>query len=283
MTRTRKRQRHIETSGGTTAEVTIGHIENEEYAADQSFAVNNNTNFVQWLDDYTGFVVVRITGSITKLYSVAATRDGVTQAYRQQPVLERIAYIPTLTTMGGSSTSAWGLWTLQRDRVGNGAGTALTNMASMYVECANLRSLDLSGFHTPNVATMANAFDGCMALKELDLRHFDTGKVTTLSNMFVRCYSIQSIDLRGWNTENVTTMVSMFQDCRRLQEIRGLEGFDTGIVTTMATMFSECRSIKELNVEDFDTGNITTMASMFNCCYSLGQLDLHKWDVILLP
>ena len=270
---------HIETSGGAPATVEIGHIESGSFVADQSFSASHNTNFVEWLDNYEGFVVVRITGALTKLYSVAASGTNNTQAYRQQPVLERIAYVPTLTTMGGGSTSAWGLWTLQRDKVVNGDGAALTSIASMYVECNSLQSLDLSAFYTPNVTTMASAFSGCIHLGELDLRHWDVANVTTMANMFQTCYGLRTLDLRTWDTGKVTTFASMFADCRSLKEIKGIAGFDTGAATTFASMFSDCRSIKELPIGTWDTGNVTTLESMFNKCNSLDNLDLHLWNV----
>lgn len=274
---------HIETADSTQAAVDIGHIEGGAFIADQNFTVNHNSNLIEWLDDYSGYIVVRITGKLSRLYSIAAAGTDGTQAYRQQPVLERIAYVPTLTAMvAAAASNAWGLWTLERDKVVNGDGSALTNIASMYAECASLRSLDLSAFCTPNVTTMASAFDGCYMLRELDLRHFVTEKVTTFANMFKTCYGMNVLDLTGWDTGAATTLSAMFQDCRRITEIRGLEDFDTGKVTTFADVFHDCRSIKALPISGWNTEKVTTLANMFYDCYSLIDLDLHQWDVSLV-
>ena len=270
---------HIDTVSGTQAQLDIGHIEAGSFVSDQNFTVNNNTNFCEWLDDYSGYVVVRITGKLTHVYGVNATRDGVTMGHRQQPVLERIAYVPNLVYMNYSTSYSWGLWTLERERIGNGDGAALTSMANMYLECSNLRALDLTGFYTPNVTSMTAVFSGCCLLRALDLRHWVTEKVTNFSSMFATCRGLEILDMRGWDTGRSTTFASMFVDCRRVREFKGIEDFDTAAATTLASMFSTCYAVKELPVDGWDVGNVTTMASMFNACRSLLELDLHSWNV----
>lgn len=270
---------HIDTKSSTQVTVEIGHIESGSFVPDASWTVNNNTNFIEWLDNYSGYVVVRITGKITHLYGINATRDGVTQNHRQQPMLERIAYVPNFIYMNYSANYSWGMWALERDKVGNGDGANLTNAANLYNECARLQSLDVSAFYTPNVTSLTNAFTGCFQLPELDLRHWVTAKVTNFSSMFYNCRSIISIDVRGWNTDKGTNFASMFYECRRLKEIKGLAGFDTSLATTLATMFYSCRSIKELPVEVWQTGNVTTLSGMFQFCCQLEKLDLHLWNV----
>ena len=270
---------HIDTKSSTQATVEIGHIESGSYVADQSFTVNNNTNFIEWLDSYSGYVVVRITGKITHLYGISATRDGVTQNHRQQPMVERIAYVPNFIYMNYSTSYSWGMWALEREKIGNGNGANLTSAAIMYVECARLKSLDISEFYTPNVTNLTGTFNGCYQLKEFNVSHWVTEKVTNFSLMFNGCRSLPSLDLRGWNTAKGTNFSSMFYDCRRLREIKGLAGFNTELATTFASMFYGCRSIEELPVEVWQTENVTNISNMFYSCYRLEEMDLSMWDV----
>ena len=53
---------HIETTDKQPATIDFGHIENETYIVDETFTTGHNTNFIQWTDDYNGYVVVRVTG-----------------------------------------------------------------------------------------------------------------------------------------------------------------------------------------------------------------------------
>ena len=272
---------YITTSDRAPAVVDIGHIENGEFIVDESLSAAHGANFIKWLDEYSGYIVVRITGSLTQCRSVAATANGVTQAYRQQPVLERIAYVHHLTGFTGSN-SAWGMWFLERERIGNGDGSALTSIASIYAECERLRSLDVSELHTPNVTNMSSAFNTCTELGELDLSSWDTGKVTTLANMFQLCRALKRIDVTGWDTSKVTTLASTFVDCRRLREIVGIGDWDISAVTTLASTFSTCYSLQELPIHDWNPEKVTTMASTFSGCRSLRELDLSDWNVNLL-
>ena len=270
---------HIDTVSNSQATVEIGHIESGEYIADQTFTVNHNTNFIEWLDDYSGYVVVRISGTLTHVYGINATRDGVTQNHRQQPMLERLAYVPNLAYLNYSNNYSWGMWVQEREKIGNGEGTALTSLVNAYTDCALLQSLDVSGLHTPNVTSFSSMFSGCYQLQALDLRHWDVAKVTNMSSMFYNCRSLAEIDLRGWTTEKLTTLASAFYECRRLREVKGIEDLNTALVTTLASMFQNCYAVKTLPIAEWDVANMTTMASAFSGCRSLLELDLHRWNV----
>ena len=58
------------------------------------------------------------------------------------------------------------------------------NMDSMFNECLNLKSLDLSTFQTNNVKNMNSMFFGCSSLKTLDISNFNSKNVTNLNSMF---------------------------------------------------------------------------------------------------
>lgn len=272
---------YVETVDKQPAILDIGHIENGTYIVDETHEMPNNKNFIQWTDDLNGYLVLRVTGQLKRFYTAAATRDGQTQHFRQQPVLERIAWVPNLIYFAYAATSgAWGLWSLEHDVVANGSGKAITNTANMYVECARLSSLDMSGVHAPKNTSMSSMFSGCHMLRpSIDLRNLDVSKVTRFNSMFNNCCMLTDIDLTGWNTGTATTFGNMFSDCRRLERIRGIETFDTSSGTDFSNMFSGCYSLPAVDVGAFDTSNATTFSGMFTNCTSLIELDLSGWNV----
>ena len=57
---------HINTGDNSlTVTADIGHVENGTFVVDETETVNNNTDYIKWLDEYSGFVVVRLTGHMT--------------------------------------------------------------------------------------------------------------------------------------------------------------------------------------------------------------------------
>ena len=72
--------------------------------------------------------------------------------------------------------------------------SGVTNMSSMFSNCNNLTTLDVSNFNTINVTDMNNLFYSCYSLKNLDVSNFDTSKVTDMSYMFYICNSLTALD-----------------------------------------------------------------------------------------
>ena len=149
----------------------------------------------------------------------------------------------------------------------------VTSMANMFSGCANLDSLDVSGFDTGKVTDMQYMFRGCSSLTSLDVSGFDTGKVTDMSSMFSSCSGLTSLDVSRFDTGKVTDMSDMFYGCTNLTSL-DVSGFDTGKVTDMPYMFSGCTNLTSLDVSRFDTGNVTKMQYMFSSCSGLTSLDL---------
>lgn len=270
---------HIETANKAAATLDIGHISNGSYIVDETYSVTHNTDFIKWTDNYSGYLVIRITGQITYCYSKSTTLDGQTQHYRQQPIIERIAYVPHLIKFCPTANSnAWTMYSQEREKVANGDGTALTSINTAWGYGRNLRSLDISGIHTPNVTDMANAFYFCQYIKELDLRHWVTTKVLSLSSTFSTCYGLRTINITGWETPSLNNLYSTFSTCRSLKKIYGLEGLNTANVTTFAYLFSVCMNLDDFPIEDWDTAKCTTFVNLFNECYMLKEIDLSGWD-----
>ena len=168
-----------------------------------------------------------------------------------------------------SLTTITGLENLKTDNV--------TNMRYMFLDCSNLKSLNVSGFNTSNVTDMMGMFVGCSGLTSLDVSGFDTSNVILMDAMFSNCSGLTSLDLSGFDTSNVTEMASMFMRCSSLTSL-DLSCLNTSNVFSMAWMFDGCSGLTNLDLSGFDTSNVTNMEWMFEDCSSLTSLDLSSFD-----
>ena len=125
--------------------------------------------------------------------------------------------------------------------------SGVTNMSSMFSNCNNLTTLDVSNFNTINVTDMNNLFYSCYSLKTLDVSNFDTSKVTDMSYMFYICNSLTALDLSNFNTSKVTNMQFMLSGCYSLTTLN-LSNFNTSKVTSMTRMFYNCNSLTTVKV-----------------------------------
>ena len=153
----------------------------------------------------------------------------------------------------------------------------VTNMASMFSNDKNLKSLDLSSFNTSNVTDMNKLFKSCSALTNLDVSSFNTAKVKDMSTMFNLCTSLTNLNLNNFDTKNVENMNSMFYACRNLSSL-SISNFNTAKVTDMTAMFGMCFKLSNLNVASFDTSNVKQAVGMFLYCMSLNQLDVSHFN-----
>ena len=162
----------------------------------------------------------------------------------------------------------------------------VADMSSMFEGCSSLASLDLSPLDTSKVTSMSSMFEGCSSLASLDLSSFDTSSVISMcpadryshgEGMFSGCSSLKSLDLSSFDTSNVQGMSSMFEGCSKLSSL-DLSSFDTSKVAQMRGMFSGCSSLKSLDLSSLDTSNVQGMYSMFEGCSKLSSLDLSSFD-----
>ena len=153
----------------------------------------------------------------------------------------------------------------------------VTNMWYMFRNCSSLTGLDLSNFDTSKLGNTDHMFSGCTSLTNLDLSNFDTSKVTNMYNMFYGCSSLISLDLSNFDTNNVTNMGWMFSGCTSLTNL-DLSNFNTSKVTDMSYMFRYCSSLINLDISNFDTSKVTDMIEMFSNCSSLTSLDVSNFD-----
>ncbi|MCD2255788.1 BspA family leucine-rich repeat surface protein [Lactobacillus sp. CC-MHH1034] len=181
----------------------------------------------------------------------------------------------------------------------------VTDMNSMFKDCARIRSLDVSNFDTSHVTDMSHIFDGCDWVRHLDVSKFNTANVTNMSSMFAECtvldtpnvsnfntskvtdmsnmfyycsgYGFTNIDLSNFDTSKVTDMSGMFNYCAKLNSL-DLKNFDTSKVENMSGMFESCGKLTNLNINNFNTDNVINMLNMFNDCGSLKQLNVSSFN-----
>ena len=119
--------------------------------------------------------------------------------------------------------------------------------SSMFKDCTQIYSIDLSNFNSTNITKMNSMFSGCTHLESINFENFDTSSVTNFNSMFANCKSLVSLNI---------------------------DNFDTSLVTNMANMFSGCESLISLNLKNFNTLSVTNIDSMFKNCSSLEMLIL---------
>ena len=153
----------------------------------------------------------------------------------------------------------------------------VTDMAYMFDDCKNLKSLDLSSFNTNNVSDMSSMFYNCSSLTTLDLSNFNTNNVSNMSRMFYYCSSLATLNLNSFNTNNVSDMSYMFRYCLKLTTL-DLSNFNTEKVKDMQYMFDQCKALESLDLSSFNTAKIETMCGMFNTCENLSLLDISSFN-----
>ena len=147
----------------------------------------------------------------------------------------------------------------------------VTNMYSMFRDCKQLKTLDLSHFNTSKVSMLWAMFDGCSSLESLDLSSFDTSKVTDMTCLFSFCYNLKSINVSSFDTSKVTNMYMMFEGCHSLTSL-DVSKFNTSKVTIMSYMFDGCNGLTSLDLSNFDTSNLTSSQYLIDGCNSLKDL-----------
>ena len=122
--------------------------------------------------------------------------------------------------------------------------------------------------NTDSVTTMASMFIGCSSLTSLDVSHFNTEMTTSMSNMFDGCSGLTSIDLSNFNTDNVIAMTAMFRGCQGLTSL-DVSHFNTEKVDGLGDMFMNCSSLKSLDLSNFNTDLVMNMNRTFFGCSQL--------------
>ena len=185
---------------------------------------SSNTTLTFYYDNYrssrTGTTYdVNTDGSASGWYEPAWHTDSTCVS------VTRVVFNSSFANARPHTTSCWfrdmrhlqsitGLYYLNTSQV--------ITMHYMFGECAQLTSLDLSGFNTSQVDNMSRMFKGCSGLTSLNLSRFDTGNMWYCYSMFSGCSNLTTIYVAdGWVLDNDALGGNMFDGCVKLRGGRG--------------------------------------------------------------
>lgn len=123
---------------------------------------------------------------------------------------------------------------------------ACTDCSFMFKSCFNLKEIiGLESFDTSDVRNMSFMFVDCVNLKSIDLSSFDTSNVIRTIGMFSRCKSLTTLNLSNFNTQNVRFTNWMMAKCKSIKDI-DMSSFDLSKVKSLYGMFYGCESLRRL-------------------------------------
>ena len=138
-----------------------------------------------------------------------------------------------------------------------------TDLNDMFYGCTNLTTINnIEQWDTSNVTNMRSMFRDCNNLTSLDLSNFDTGNVTNMGDMFCFCKALTELDLSNFDTSNVENMWGMFWGCSSL-EVLNISNFDTSSVTSIGDTF-DCPNLHTLRLDNCSNNTIRTLVTSQN-------------------
>lgn len=152
----------------------------------------------------------------------------------------------------------------------------VTDMTGLFMDCANLTSVNFDNWNTGKVQYFSGLLFGCKKLKSANVSKWNTSSATYMNDIFAECTSLSSVDVSKWDTSKAVSMDGMFANCSAMKNIN-VANFKTGNVKDMDFMFYGCTSLQNATTGGFDTRNVQTMAYMFSYCKSLKTLDLKNF------
>ena len=87
-------------------------------------------------------------------------------------------------------------------------------MGTLFLNCENLTSLDLSTWDTSKVKSFAGMFKGCTALSSLNIP-INTSNATNFSGMFSKCNVLKTLDVSSL----LSGLSNMFSEMNLLSKI----------------------------------------------------------------
>ena len=132
----------------------------------------------------------------------------------------------------------------------------INNMASMFLRCENIQSVDLSNFDTKNVTDMSYMFCLCKSLREVK-QNFNTSNVINMSDMFGST-AIQKLDLSNFDTKKVESIGWMFYECSALTYL-DISGFDMSNILDADVFLGGCLSLKEIHTPKVNNADLEIM------------------------
>ncbi len=161
--------------------------------------------------------------------------------------------LASVTTMSGAFQNCWSLRSLPAMDL-----SAATDCSNMLNDC---RSLATIGAITTTTAltNCASMFYGCLNLREVPL--FTTSAVTNVSSMFSYCMNLWRIP--KFNFTAATTVTSCFTACTNLNGLPAVQF--SSAVTNLSSVFSQPAPSEggPQVLPSWSTSNVTNMSSIF--------------------
>jgi len=145
-------------------------------------------------------------------------------------------------------------------------------MDELFADCGSVEEIQFNGLiDTSQTTSMRKVFLNCTNLKTLDLSGWVTNRVTDMNGMFEGCENLKYVVLSGWNTDRVIDMQDMFKECISLQFLDSA-ALKVPSVQNLGGMFKGCATLKSLDLSGFVTARGRQYESMFAGCEHLTQV-----------
>lgn len=157
---------------------------------------------------------------------------------------------------------------------------------SMFLQCSNLSSVNLTDLDLSTTYNFDSMFNGCQNLSSIDLSSVNVNKYSSCHSMFNHCSKLTSIVLPSpaFDSEAVR-LQGMFSECTNLTSV------DLSKIKSRAesvnTMFYGCQSLKFINVSNIIFNSNTTYENVFYNCNperiicANDDLTYNRWIAIL--
>ena len=154
---------------------------------------------------------------------------------------------------------------LKRVSLKNWDCSNLTNVTHMFYGCYNLEEvIGLDTWKNFNPIELTGMFLDCQNLKTVDISNWDTSKVTYTYDMFCGCTSLEKLNLSKWDCTNFAWTAQMFLGCYKLKSLGNfMSNVKNNILfigTSCKDMFNGCKSLA-LNLSHLTI--VTTKSTCF--------------------
>jgi len=125
-----------------------------------------------------------------------------------------VSNLVVLTIQNKENIKSIKKWTLGQYNM-----SKITGIGSLFYDCSNCTTIDLSSFILTNVTDMGFVFKNCTSIITLDLSSFNNSKVTYMNQMFSGCSSLTTLNICNIDCSNLTSFNSMFYGCTSLTDV----------------------------------------------------------------
>lgn len=154
-----------------------------------------------------------------------------------------------------------------------GGGKWLSNLASSFSGCSNLKitATDIPNFSA--VTNMNHMFKDCSSIETIpNIYLWDVGSVTSLAGMFKGAEKFNTA-LSNWNVGEVSSMNSMFEGATKFNQ--DISSWVVSEVTDMESMFSGAAAFNQ-DISGWNVSKVSDMQYMFSNATAFNQ-NLGAW------